>query len=70
MKDPDGHTPRILVVEDDQVMSVDYLSDHNMRGLLSGATSDQPSGMSAQKVDTAVGQGAAPSTPNARTVRW
>ena len=36
MKDPDSHTPRILVVEDDHVMRdmvVDYLSDHNMRGL-------------------------------------
>jgi DNA-binding response OmpR family regulator len=36
MKDPDGDTPRILVVEDDHVMRdmvVDYLSDHNMRGL-------------------------------------
>ena len=35
MKDPDGH-PRILVVEDDHVMRdmvVDYLADHNMRGL-------------------------------------
>ena len=36
MKDTDGHTTRILVVEDDHVMRdmvVDYLADHNMRGL-------------------------------------
>ena len=36
MKDPDGHTPRILVIEDDHVMRdmvVDYLADHDMRGL-------------------------------------
>jgi len=36
MKDLYGHTPSILVVEDDHVMRdmvVDYLADHNMRGL-------------------------------------
>jgi two-component system, OmpR family, response regulator len=36
MKDVNGQTVRILVVEDDQVMSrmvLDYLEDHNMRGL-------------------------------------
>jgi DNA-binding response OmpR family regulator len=36
MKDVNGQTVRILVVEDDQVMRrmvLDYLEDHNMRGL-------------------------------------
>jgi len=50
MKDPDGHTPRILVVEDDHVMRdmvVDYLGDHNMRGL-SASGSQEVAGIFAQ----------------------